>query len=259
MLFCDNYDGEKALVKCSCFNGFTRGSDRIVAVNEFKGNILDSISFMLGFVLQRMNSSIIKKNIGHDEVDAFPERALSEGIINAVAHRDYFIDGSQIQVDMFRNRLEISSPGNLYQVGRIIKTFNLTEFISKRRNTVISDILVKCKLMEAEGTGFEKITEAYGNADRQHKPFISASKDHFKLVLPDLTYDNGIELISMLPPIEFIPIDKKSKHDEAILALCSYGARSAQEIADYIGVKPSSYFRKNILEPMGEERLFDFA
>lgn len=107
--------------------------------------------------------------------------------------------------------------------------------------------------MEAEGTGFEKITEAYSNADRLHKPFISATTDHFRLILPDLTYDKGIETISMLPPVEFIPIDIKSKHDETILTLCSYGARSAQEIADYIGVKPSSYFRKNILEPMVEK------
>ncbi len=253
VLFSDSYDGDKTLVKCSCFSGFTRGSDRIVAVSEFKGNILDSITFMLSFVLQRMNRMIIKKSVGRDEIEAFPERALTEGIINAVAHRDYFIDGSQIQVDMFRDRLEISSPGNLYQVGRVIKTFNLTDFISKRRNTVISGILVKCRLMEAEGTGFEKITEAYSNADRLHKPFISATTDHFRLILPDLTYDKGIETISMLPPVEFIPIDIKSKHDEAILTLCSYGARSAQEIADYIGVKPSSYFRKNILEPMVEK------
>ncbi len=138
VLFRDSYDGDKTLVKCSCFSGFTRGSDRIVAVSEFKGNILDSINFMLGFILQRMNRMIIKKSVGRDEIEAFPERALTEGIINAVAHRDYFIDGSQIQVDMFRDRLEISSPGNLYQVGRVIKTFNLTEFISKRRNTVIA-------------------------------------------------------------------------------------------------------------------------
>lgn len=200
-----------------------------------------------------MNHSIIKKDFGHDALDAYPERALAEGIINAVAHRDYYIDGSQIQVDMFRDRLEISSPGNLYQVGKVMKTYNLTGFVSKRRNAVISGILVKCRMMEAEGTGFEKITEAYRNADRRHKPFICAASDHFKLVLPDLTYDDGVETISMLPDIEFVPIALESKYAAEILTLCSYGARNASEIADYIGVKASSYFRKNILEPLIEK------
>lgn len=250
VLFSDSYDGDKTLVKCSLFTGFTRGSDRILSVSEFRGNILDSIDFMLGFVRLRMNHTIIKKKIGHETIDAYPERALAEGIINAVAHRDYFIDGSQIQVDMFRDRLEISSPGNLYQVGSVVKTYNLTEFISKRRNSVISGILVKCKLMEAEGTGFEKIIESYRGADRLHKPFISATSDHFKLVLPDLTYDNGIEAVSMLPPVDFVPLELKSKYDEGILTLCSYGAKSAAEIAEFIGVKPSSYFRASILEPL---------
>ncbi len=253
VLFRDSYCGDKTLVKCSLFQGFTRGSDRILSVSEFKGNILDSITYMLDFVRLRMNHSIIKKNVGNEGMDAYPERALAEGIINAVAHRDYFVDGSQIQVDMFRDRLEISSPGNLYQVGKVIKTYNLSEFISKRRNSVISGILVKVRLMEAEGTGFEKICEAYGNVDVRHKPFIAATTDHFKLVLPDLTYESGIEAVSMLPEIEFVPIDTKSKYDTSILTLCSYGAKDAAEIAEYIGMKPSSYFRKDILEPLVEK------
>lgn len=257
VLFRDNYDGDRTHVKCSLFTGFTRGSDRILSISEFKGNILDTITFMLDFVRLRMNHSLLKKSVGNEGIDAYPERALAEGIINAVAHRDYFIDGSQIQVDMFRDRLEISSPGNLYQVGKVIKTYNLTDFISKRRNSVISGILVKCRLMEAEGTGFEKIIEAYRNADMRHKPFISASTDHFKLVLPDLTYESGIESVSMLPPVEFVPLDIMSKYDSAILTLCSYGARNAKEIAEYIGVKPSSYFRKNILEPLSDKGYLD--
>ncbi len=253
VFFMDEYKGEKTLVKCSLFTGFTRGSNRILSSTEFKGNILDSISFMLDFVRLRMNHSIIKKDFVHDALDAYPVRALTEGIINAVAHRDYYIDGSQIQVDMFRDRLEISSPGNLYQVGKVIKTYNLTGFVSKRRNTVISGILVKCRMMEAEGTGFEKIAQAYKDADIRHRPFICASSDHFKLVLPDLTYDDGVEIISMLPEVEFAPIALESKYAAEILTLCSYGAKNASEIADYIGVKASSYFRKNILGPLVEK------
>lgn len=52
----------------------------------------------------------------------------------AVAHRDYYLDGTQIQVDMFKDRLEISSPGGFYRGEKSGKTYNLSGIISKRRN-----------------------------------------------------------------------------------------------------------------------------
>ena len=56
-----------------------------------------------------MNHSMIKLGGTRKNIDAYPQRALFEGVINSVAHRDYFLDGTQIQVDMFKDRLEISS------------------------------------------------------------------------------------------------------------------------------------------------------
>lgn len=53
--------------------------------------------------------------MGRVDIDSYPDRAVLEGVINAIAHRDYFIDGSQIQIDMFKDRLEISSPGGFYK------------------------------------------------------------------------------------------------------------------------------------------------
>ena len=42
--------------------------------------------------------------------------------------------------------------------------YDLMSIISKRRNKLISDILVKCNVMEAAGTGFEKIVREYKDA-----------------------------------------------------------------------------------------------
>ena len=54
---------------------------------------------------------------------------------------------------------------------------------------MISGILVACNVMEAAGTGFDKIMEEYAAVDEAHKPYIYSKSDHFTLVLPDLTYD----------------------------------------------------------------------
>ena len=106
--------------------------------------------------------------------------------------------------------------GGFYQREKIQKTYDLSSIISKRRNELICNVLVKCNAMEASGTGFEKIEEAYLSADERHKPYICTESDHFKLVLPDLTYEAGTQ-DDDIPALEFIPVANGTKHDKACL------------------------------------------
>ncbi len=247
VLFRDGYQEGKTEIHCSVFSGFTKGSERIVSLNKFRGNITGGIKYMLEYVLQRMNHSIIKLADSRVNIEAFPERALFEGIINAIAHRDYDMDGTQIQLSIFRDRLEIMSPGGFYQREKIRKTYDLSSIISKRRNELICNVLVKCNAMEASGTGFEKIEEAYLSADERHKPYICAESDHFTLVLPDLTYEAGTQ-DDDIPALEYIPVPNGTKHDKAVLGYCYAAARTVKEIAAHLGISDSSYLRKTVLE-----------
>lgn len=247
VLFKDDYQGKKTEAQCSVFSGFNKGSERIVTINRFHGNIIEVIHYMMEFVEQRMNHPMIKLDDTRKNIDAYPKRALFEGVINAIAHRDYFLDGTQIQVDMFKDRLEISSPGGFYRGEKLGKTYDLSGIISKRRNELIASVLVSCNVMEAAETGFDKITEEYQSADETHRPYISSSSDHFTLVLPDLTYAEGIE-DSSIPNLAFTPVPDGTVYDEKILSFCYYQAHKVSEIAEYLGVSDSTYFRKQVLE-----------
>lgn len=246
VLFKDDYSGEKTGVQCSVFGGFNKGSERIITINRFQGNLIATIQYMMDFVNQRMNHSMIKLDDVRKNIDSYPQRALFEGVINAVAHRDYYLDGTRIQVDMFKDRLEISSPGGFYRGEKLGKTYDLSGIISKRRNELISGILVACNVMEAVGTGFDKIIEEYKEADEAHKPYIYSSSDHFTLVLPDLTYENGIK-DSKIPVLEFAPVPNGTEMDEKVLSFCYYQARKVAEIAEYLKVSDSTYLRKQVL------------
>lgn len=246
VLFLDDYQGEKTGVQCSMFSGFNRGSERIVTINRFNGNLISTIKYMMEFVLQRMNHSMIKLGDTRQNIDAYPRRALFEGVINAVAHRDYYLDGTQIQVDMFRDRLEISSPGGFYRGEKIGKTYDLSGIISKRRNELISSVFVCCNVMEAAGTGFDKIIEEYSDADNAHRPYIYSTSDHFTLVLPDLTYLEGVE-DSNTPVLTFVPVSNGTGFDKDVLAFCYYRAHKVSEIAEYLGISDSTYLRKQVL------------
>lgn len=251
VMFSDDYSDNKTEVMCSAFSGFNKGSERIVTVNKFSGCLTDTIEYMQDFVTQRMNHTMVKESSSRVNIDAYPARALFEGIINAVAHRDYFLDGTQIQVDMFRDRLEISSPGSFFQSTKIEKTYDLSSIMSKRRNELICGILVSCNVMEAAGTGFDKIVEDYSKADEKHRPYIYSTSDHFTLVLPDLTYDGGVEA----EPTEnliYVPVPNGSKYDDKILSFCYNNAKTAAEISEYLGMSDSSYFRRKFLNNLVE-------
>ena len=246
LLFADDYQEKKTEIQCSVFSGFNKGSERIVTINRFNGNIISAINYMMEFVMQRMNHSMIKLGDTRKNIDAYPQRALFEGVINAVAHRDYFLDGTQIQVDMFKDRLEISSPGSFYRGEKLGKTYDLSGIISKRRNELISSVLVSCNVMEAAGTGFDKIVEEYKGEDETHRPYIFSSSDHFTLVLPDLTYMAGVE-DSSIPVLTFVPVEDGTDYDDRILSFCYYQAHKVSEIAEYLGIRDSTYLRKQVL------------
>lgn len=246
LLFADDYQEKKTEIQCSVFSGFNKGSERIVTINRFNGNIISAISYIIEFVTQRMNHSMIKLGDTRKNIDAYPQRALFEGVINAVAHRDYFLDGTQIQVDMFKDRLEISSPGSFYRGEKLGKTYDLSGIISKRRNELIASVLVSCNVMEAAGTGFDKIVEEYKGENETHRPYIYSSSDHFTLVLPDLTYMDGVE-DSNVPVLTFVPVADGTDYDDKVLAFCYYQAHKVSEIAEYLGISDSTYFRKQVL------------
>ena len=129
MLFSDNYNGNKSNVVCSLYRGVNRGDDAVVTSNTFSGNLIDCYYFINEFVNARMNKGFVKLDDRRVDVFSYPNRALFEAIINSLAHRDYLLEGTQINIDMFSNRLVISSPGSLFEgKENLYPTYNLSSF-----------------------------------------------------------------------------------------------------------------------------------
>ena len=246
-LFQDDYDGKDTQIVCSMYKGLTRGDDDIIASNNYQGNLIKEYYYMSSFIEQRMNHGFHKKATSREDIDSFPARSLFEAIINSLTHRDYFITGSAIYVDLFKNRLVISSPGGLFgSPSENIETYKLDSFISRRRNTLISNVFVLCKAMEAKGTGFEKITQDYKDAKLSHKPYLFVKNNQFSIVLPDLTYADGIQTDED-SYILLQKVEKPSKYDLSVLAFCFSSYKSVKEITEHLGVSNSTFFRKNVI------------
>ena len=94
------------------------------------------------------------------EYPEYPERSIFEGLVNGLVHRDYLDMGSEVHIDIFDDRLEIYSPGGMYD-GTLIQDRDIGNVPSKRRNPVVADIFSRLDYMERRGSGFKKIMQAY--------------------------------------------------------------------------------------------------
>ncbi len=120
----------------------------------------------------------------------YPERAVLEGLVNALIHRNYLELGSEVHIDMFDDRLEIYSPGGMCDGSRV-QDRDLMRVPSRRRNPIIADIFNRLKYMDRRGSGFKKILSDYRNHPNyttQIEPRFYSDNDSFLLVLSNVNY-----------------------------------------------------------------------
>lgn len=104
-------------------------------------------------MLRHINrSSKIESLIRIDKYE-LPTSAIREIIINAQVHRNY-MDNSCVQIAIYDDRLEVTSPGTLYGGLTLEEILNGR---SKIRNKVIAEIFNKMDLIEQWGTGIQRI------------------------------------------------------------------------------------------------------
>jgi ATP-dependent DNA helicase RecG len=63
------------------------------------------------YVMASLRKASVIRGVIREDVPEYPEVAIREAIINAVAHRDYsqFVRGSHIQVRLFADRIEVET------------------------------------------------------------------------------------------------------------------------------------------------------
>ena len=123
----------------------------------------------------------------------YPDRAVLEGVVNALIHRNYMEIGSEVHIDMFDDRIEIYSPGGMVS-GLSLEGKDLLKIPSKRRNPILADIFSRLKYMERRGSGFKKILADYEGQvefDESKIPVFEADNDDFILTLYNLNYGSN--------------------------------------------------------------------
>ena len=140
-----------ATVQCAVFKGTERNI--FIDRKEFKGPIYKEVEDAYNFVLQNIKLGAYIEGVARRDVYELPVRAIREIITNAVCHRSY-LSPFKIQVAVFDDRLEVTTPGSL---DRSITVKQLKTGISKVRNRGIAEVFAYLTLIEAWGTGIPRI------------------------------------------------------------------------------------------------------
>ena len=158
-------------IQCGVFKGETRSI--FVDKKEFEGSIIMQLEKAYQYVLEKINLG--SDIVGIYRVDKYeiPPKSIREVIANAVIHRSY-LEPNDIQVALYDNRLEITSPGMLLS-GVNVK--RMKEGYSKLRNRAIASVFAYVNIIEKWGSGIPRIMNEIREYGLQEPEFIIFEND----------------------------------------------------------------------------------
>ena len=140
-----------AKIQCARFKGI----ERVVFIDkrEFAGPLYEQIEEAYQFVLKHINLGAEISGLIRRDVYELPIGSIRESIVNAVTHRNY-LENSSIQVAVYDDRVEITSPGVLYGD---LDIDSIKKGKSKIRNKGIAEVFNRMRIIEEWGTGISRI------------------------------------------------------------------------------------------------------
>lgn len=149
----------------------------------FEGRILDMVEKSLDFVRSQIKE---RTKLGADgcfhTTPEYPEFVWKEIIINAIAHRDYSIKGTDIQIKMFDDRITVESPGILPGIVRL----NNLRTVHFSRNPNIARFLHEYDYVQEFGEGIDRM---YNEMENAGLPAPEYTDNAFML---NVTIKNGV-------------------------------------------------------------------
>lgn len=255
-LMTDQHTVYNSRMFCTRWNGLEKGSifDDALDDKEYEGNLIYLLKSGSEFIRNNSKVRFVKEAQYRVDKPDYAERAVTEALVNALIHRDYIVLGSEIHIDMFDDRVEITSPGGMFGGGSI-QEYDIYSMRSMRRNPIIADLFHRMKYMERRGSGLRKIvteTEKLPGYSEKYKPEFFSSAIDFRVVLKNVNYDlvGGTHQVSYQVTHQVTPQDSKtSKVSDQILNFC-IEPQSKKDIALFCGFKDLRNFTLKYLNPL---------
>ena len=134
-------------------SGVGPGPGPSAAREECAGPLVETVACCLRFIGRHTRRFEAVAGLRRETLPEYPQAALREAIVNALAHRDYGLDGATVDVTVWDDRIEVRSPGPL--PGHITVDNMRDEHYS--RNPRIMRVLKTIGLVEEYGEGIDRM------------------------------------------------------------------------------------------------------
>lgn len=239
---------------CTRLNGIDKASGVIDALDdeEYTGSLILLLEEGMSFTRRNSKKMWRKESDRRVEYPEYPERSIFEGLVNGLVHRDYLDMGSEVHIDIFDDRLEIYSPGGMYD-GTLIQDRDIDNVPSKRRNPVVADIFSRLDYMERRGSGFKKIMQAYEvepNYTEDKKPVFYSNATEFRVILKNLNFTDEVLREENEVLDEVLDSRRTEMEIKVIKAILVSPRIKQKELAEQIGISVSTIQRtiKNLVK-----------
>ena len=182
-LFADDCPLWQSRLYCTLWDGKEKGD----AINdaEFTGNILMLLREAMNFVKSNTKKGWEKLPDGRKNKPEYAERAVLEAMVNHFIHRDYTVIGGEVHLDIYDNRLTVTSPGGMYN-GMLIQELDIADVSSERRNPILANVMAQLDYMEKRGSGLTRIcneTKALDGYRDELKPVFKSTPTQFQTTI----------------------------------------------------------------------------
>ena len=148
---------KKATVRIGLFKG--NSEDLIIGDKTITGNLFKQFEEAETAIKSFINVKYDIKGFVRDEIWDYPLVAIREALLNALIHKDYFDNNSEIQIKIFDDHIWFYNSGDLYG-GLTIEDLKALHHPSRPRNALLMDIIYKSGYVEQFGTGIKRMRNA---------------------------------------------------------------------------------------------------
>ena len=191
-LFADDCSLSQSRLYCTRWSGLEK--DDAINDAEYKGNILLLLREAMNFVKSNTKKGWEKLPDGRKNKPEYAERAVLEALVNHFIHRDYTVIGGEVHLDIYYDRIVVTSPGGMYS-GQKVQDLTIEEISSERRNPILADVMAQLDLMEKRGSGLKRIineTKALEGYKDELKPVFKSTTSQFMTTIFSTQYsENG--------------------------------------------------------------------
>ncbi len=143
----------QARISAARWAGLVAGEE-IIDRAELVGRLPEQIEAAEAFILRNTALATRIETFQQTDRPQYPRPALREAVVNAVAHRDYSLEGAQILLYILNDRIEIRSPGTLPNG---VTLQNIRTHYSRPRNETIARVLFNLGYVNTLGSGVPRM------------------------------------------------------------------------------------------------------